>query len=516
MANLQKFGGYSNSAVDVGRNTCQACAETVDFGSLLDTKEITSHFSVQQKHRNEYRTPKNTFIRANSRYYNLQLADKLQTFYDNCDKPKHQKILTTIKSLRCCCSASVVEQVNNDTNVLLSSHTCKSRSCAICSRERSQKYASRIDSLLKDETKSHLFEGKAFYFLTLPLFHTKDGTRSGVYLKDLKNYVTKLFRRKEIKNIIGEESGRITCYECTFSEERGYNIHAHILIVCDKLKTPAKDVQKTVSDNWRKVTKDSYIVDFRLLKGQKLENGQTCYFSAIKEVVKYSAKIGNVSKMNDVEVAMYVDWIEQTHNSRFFTTQGLLYGLNLAQYDKKKSQTRDFEKLDDGKYKVVRTMDLSFIRRTKLQGDIPLYANRYQDRKQLTELLNGVRKYDNSVKAFVSLDEPQILVGLKFGATAFDCTKVIEYLLKDISCLTNPFQVVYKISQTSKVAIGTQIQHQIRYYENMVGDSVLGGDYLDDSSMYRQLQLFQGSGDIEAVLQGYRVRQRQREFLRNY
>ena len=55
-------------------------SDSVRFGSVLDTKEISPHFwqsPIQQK------AVKNTYKRSNSRYYNLQLADKLQAFYNN-------------------------------------------------------------------------------------------------------------------------------------------------------------------------------------------------------------------------------------------------------------------------------------------------------------------------------------------------------------------------------------------------------------------------------------------------
>lgn len=305
-----------------------------DFGSVLDTKETFAHFRASEPGKPSV---KNSFIRVAYRHRNLDLAKWLDSTPSGWDGHVNK----TIRRLRFCSAYSIIKASQEGAEVESSSKSCKSPHCAICSRRRSTQISKRVVAAIQDKENEFRFKDKRFYFLTLTLKHDEK-TRTGVYLDELKDYTKKLYRSKLWKDQFpfkkaSMQSGWITCMETTISEETGYHIHAHIMICGPKLKTKATVFENEIRKKWRKVTGDSFIVQFQLLDLKKTADPMASAADKEKEVhgvvaelIKYGTKAGNFKSWNSAKAELYADWVEKTKGANFVTCSGLFRGLELA------------------------------------------------------------------------------------------------------------------------------------------------------------------------------------------
>jgi len=339
--------------------------------SVLDTKETFAHFRPSEPGRAE---AKNAFVRVAYRHRNLDLAKWLDTTPSGWEGHVNK----TIRRLRFCSAYSIVKAGQEGAEIESSSKSCKSPHCAICSRRRSTQISKRVVAAIQDPKNEKRFKEKHFYFLTLTLKHDKK-TRNGVYLNELKDYTKKLYRSKLWKEQFpyskeSLSSGWITCMETTLSEELGYHIHAHIMICGPKLKKKVKAFQGEIRDKWRKVTGDSFIVDFKLLNLDKTSDPlasaadkQKQVHNAVAELIKYGTKAGNFKSWNSVKAELYADWVEKTKGANFVTCSGLFRGLELAgaksRYDEAREEGDDVGEWvqdDDASYLMGPTSSIRF------------------------------------------------------------------------------------------------------------------------------------------------------------
>ena len=179
-------------------------------------------------------------------------------------------------------------------------------------------------------------------------------TRQGVYIDELKKNVKQFFRSKLFKSHFpyhskNPESGWITAYETTLSKTGGYHIHTHILLCGNPIKIPVNKLQKQISANWKKITKDSFVVDLQLIKikdvnpdtGKEeiISNGKQGVYKTVRELVKYGTKAGKIRDWDFDKADLYSDWILSTRGKNFINCSGLFRKLQLtgmkSRYDDK-------------------------------------------------------------------------------------------------------------------------------------------------------------------------------------
>ncbi|MEM9887049.1 MAG: protein rep [Bacteroidota bacterium] len=335
---------------------------------------------------------RSSFITASYRHKNLKLAEKLED-HTRGFEPEINKV---IRNLRFCSSLALVESYDNKNAAIVeTSHSCKNPHCAICARNRATKLTNRLLAAIRDPGNKDRFDGKYFYFLTLTVKHDAN-TRQGIYLDEFNGYFNSLVRSSIWKKYfpttkISESSpplsGWIHNRECTLTPN-GYHIHAHILLCAPRLTAKAKDVQAAIRDKWLKITGDSNIVRFDLIrfsKSQLIENAKanisvnnsadanknansaTIDFGAIREVFKYSVKSGQMKNLADgtpegnAKMDNYVEWILKTKGKNFINCSGLFRGLQITGAKSKYDEAVEKPALlDSCNYAIGKTSDIRF------------------------------------------------------------------------------------------------------------------------------------------------------------
>jgi plasmid rolling circle replication initiator protein Rep len=168
---------------------------------------------------------------------------------------------------------------------LSKARTCKKHLlCPVCAKIRSVKqaikYMERLDEILKEFP--HLVPA----MLTLTV-------KNGDDLKERFDHLTKSWktyqnrRRQWVKtnrgfNELCRTTGAVFSYEFTKSD-KGWHPHFHAVVLLDS----KMDVRK-LSDEWKGITKDSYIVDIRKLKPNKTQDIADAFLEVFKYALKFS------------------------------------------------------------------------------------------------------------------------------------------------------------------------------------------------------------------------------------
>lgn len=374
---------------------CQSFCCTKEHGNsgLDNIKKHSYNFGLDDHKRTAVNEGRKAFVTTHHKWYSLNLADRLESYLESLpedEAKKYDEVNKAVRNLRWCSNVSVVESYNGVNRVVATSNRCKNKNCAICARIRSGKIATRFNRALEDKENENLFKNIHFYHLTLTLKHDLQGLRSNVYLKELKAYMTRLFRSNLMQGLMPKGSGRISSFEVTFTDN-GFHIHSHILLACPRITTKINDIQAMIQAKWLKITGDSSGASLDLVR-PKLVEGKKCYKAAIKEIVKYSTKIGNLSFINRTQIGLYSDFIQGTKGANFVNASGIFRGLELAsdksKYDEPvKGQLTDErdaiiamsspsdEVKDGATYKLVRTSKIIYSEK----------AQRNYGRKKLTE-----------------------------------------------------------------------------------------------------------------------------------
>lgn len=347
-------------------------------------------------HNKDYKgTPlqKQSFISSYYKVYNIQLADKLE----KCSQAAHPTIQAQIKGLTCCSHLSkvVVHDGNGhgEANAFIqgTSAKCKKSLCPRCNSIKATKLKKRFFNAYESEECKELFEDKHFYLITLTLAHNITGTRSEVYLNQLKKYVTNL-RRSELWQQYfpfskeNPASGYAQSYELTLTDN-GFHIHSHILMCAPRIQHKVTRVQDAFRKKWFQLTGDS--TGFRLdlvktgdstkdagIKGVKLEK-------ILGEILKYTVKAGTDKKISDSKtikfesgkliglelskIDLLAEWLICTRSQKMLTSNGFFKGMELFKTGKSKwdlEQEPDDEPIGNAprqyRYFVGRTSQLKY------------------------------------------------------------------------------------------------------------------------------------------------------------
>jgi hypothetical protein len=144
-------------------------------------------------------------------------------------------------------------------------------------------------------------------FLTLTIKNTPT-FESG--LMKLKEAYTRFKRKKAFKEHI---KGYFGAFEHTYnSKTRDFHVHLHLIVLRGKFWN-----QSDISDTWREITGDSFVVDIREIKD---------IHKGVKEVAKYIVKSADLMKMPDDK---FREVVEMKKGTRMFVSGGCFYNVKL-------------------------------------------------------------------------------------------------------------------------------------------------------------------------------------------
>lgn len=309
---------------------------------LLDNKETPARFLAISKNRKGQNVHGSNYFKTKGKHINLTLAKILENSMFKDD----EYINKQIRRLRYCSTLTLLKSdFTSNIQLVKSSKRCKSAHCAICRRAKSARLASRLISAIIDDENKEIFENMKFYFLTITMKHDEH-TRNYNYLKEFKKDCSKLRRRKIYKNHF---IGGLVSVENVISDE--YHIHSHSLLTSNSIND-TKGLQLELRKAWRKITKDSFMIDLREVDNENL-------MGSIMEVVKYSTKIMKMENMKDGEIENLANWIIDTKGQNFVNLLGNWKTLDITS-NKSKYDT----KIEEG---IIDKSDIITIGRTSKQ-----------------------------------------------------------------------------------------------------------------------------------------------------
>lgn len=189
--------------------------------------------------------------------------------------------------------------------------------CPFCAGIRAsksiQKYSERIDEVLsKNRTLKPVL-------ITFTVVNGPDLKERSAHL--MKSFRTLLERRRDYLkkgrgfNEFCKINGAMYSYENTFnSKTQEWNVHLHMFALLD-----AWIDQPELSEYWRSITGDSYIVDVRRIKKEKGHG----YSKGIQEVCKYTLKFTDLTVENTWEA------FKVLQGKRLSGAFGSLYGVKI-------------------------------------------------------------------------------------------------------------------------------------------------------------------------------------------
>jgi len=203
----------------------------------------------------------------------------------------------------CCGSDAVVQWSESKKRHRISANYCKSRHCEPCARSRGNLIAANLRGKLAEVPA-----GK-HRFVTLTLRHTDTPLRSQIVR--LYAAFKRLRASKWWKGIV--TGGAFTC-EVKWNPDTA-RWHPHLHIVCDSAWLPVQEL----SQNWKRITIDSFRVDVQLLSNVK----DASYYLA-----KYVAKGTSAAVWEDADRAQ--EYIMAMRGVRICATFGTWRGVSLT------------------------------------------------------------------------------------------------------------------------------------------------------------------------------------------
>lgn len=208
-----------------------------------------------------------------------------------------------------CCSSFVAVTCGVHTVKAYPTYRCKKLFCPDCASERATRLGVQTEAKIAEvmkETRS----GR----LCLLTLTTKNTPTEEEGLRSLKKSFTKFKRKKvwreHIKGYFGE-------FEFTFnSKTNDFHVHLHLIVLRGKFWN-----QSDISDAWREVTGDSFIVDIREVKDAH---------KGVKELCKYVVKPLDLSAMPDEKLR---EVLMMKKGTRMFVSGGCFYGVKLDATD---------------------------------------------------------------------------------------------------------------------------------------------------------------------------------------
>jgi hypothetical protein len=181
---------------------------------------------------------------------------------------------------------------------------CKKLFCPDCVAERANRLSRQTEAKIAEAMQTN--KGRlCLLTLTMKNAATLDGG-----LSNLKKAFTQFKRKKVFKERI---KGYFGGFEYTFNPKTNdFHVHLHLIVLRGKFWN-----QSDISDAWRDVTGDSFIVDIREIK----DAGK-----GVKEVCKYVVKSNDLMKMPDDK---FLEVVKMKKGTRMFISGGCFYNVKL-------------------------------------------------------------------------------------------------------------------------------------------------------------------------------------------
>jgi plasmid rolling circle replication initiator protein Rep len=210
--------------------------------------------------------------------------------------------------LKQCCSAFRVLTCGEHTLRSYPTFRCKKLFCPDCAAERATRLGNQTEAKIREVMKTT--KGR-LCFLTLT---TKNAATLGSGLAKLKKSFANFKRKKDFKKHI---KGYFGAFEYTFNPKTNdFHVHLHLIILRGKFWN-----QSDISEAWREVTGDSFIVDIREIKDTH---------KGVKEVCKYPMKPADLMTMPDEK---FLEVVKLKKGTRMFVSGGCFYNVKLDDDD---------------------------------------------------------------------------------------------------------------------------------------------------------------------------------------
>jgi hypothetical protein len=210
--------------------------------------------------------------------------------------------------LKQCCSAFRVLTCGQHTLRSYPTFRCKKLFCPDCAAERANRLSRQTEAKIAEAMQTN--KGRlCLLTLTMKNAATLDGG-----LSSLKKAFRQFKRKKVFKERI---KGYFGGFEYTFNPKTNdFHVHLHLIVLRGKFWN-----QSDISDAWRDVTGDSFIVDIREIKDAH---------KGVKEVCKYVVKSNDLMKMPDEK---FLEVVKMKKGTRMFISGGCFYNVKLDEAD---------------------------------------------------------------------------------------------------------------------------------------------------------------------------------------
>jgi hypothetical protein len=207
-----------------------------------------------------------------------------------------------------CCSVFKATTCGQHTVKCYPTFRCKKLICPDCASERAARLSKQTEAKIAEVMKTN--SGR-LCFLTLTIKNTPTFEAG---LSKLKKDFAKLKRKKAFKQHI---KGYFGAFEHTYNPKtKDFHVHLHLIVLRGKFWN-----QSDISDTWREVTGDSFIVDIREIKDIR---------KGVKEIAKYIVKSTDLMKMPDDK---FREVVEMKKGTRMFVSGGCFYNVKLDDAD---------------------------------------------------------------------------------------------------------------------------------------------------------------------------------------
>jgi plasmid rolling circle replication initiator protein Rep len=207
-----------------------------------------------------------------------------------------------------CCSVFHSITCGQHTVKSYPTYRCKKMFCPDCASERAARLSRQTEMKIGEVMKTT--PGR-LCFLTLT---AKNSRTLETGLKDLKRSFAAFKRKKAFKAHI---KGYVGGFEYTYNAKTNdFHVHLHLIVLRGKFWN-----QSDISDTWREVTGDSFIVDIREVKD---------VHKGVKELCKYIVKSTDLMKMPDEK---FREVTEIRRGTRMFISGGCFYNVKFDDLD---------------------------------------------------------------------------------------------------------------------------------------------------------------------------------------
>ena len=247
----------------------------------------------------------------------VDMSEYVNTQRDPKKRPDIEKVFTNLKH----CASYLVfhEYLSIDQIRLVKAHTCKQHLlCPFCAMRRSGKYVAKNIPKLE-----HILSENPSLIPVMITYTVKNGPNLRERYTHLKNAERRL-KRSALNYKNGQKwteyarvQGAISAYEFTKKEKGDWHPHIHMFALVDSYID-----QQALSQEWLKITGDSFIVDIRKIK-VKPNAGGLDIASGLLEVCKYALKFHDMT-LPDTWIAYNV-----LRGKRLVNPSGLLRGVEL-------------------------------------------------------------------------------------------------------------------------------------------------------------------------------------------